>query len=196
MPRLEEDYGRERGSPDSALLAQAIMRARLAQNQPPQAPGLGQGTLDPEMLARMARLGQFGQSATIPQAPVLPVQYPQVQPQQMPPALPQVFGQGAGTMPMMRSRMMANVMGPLMQPNYGMPIIGRGYGLPQPSGMGLGGPTVPYPNDPRLSDPFAQAATRVMGANSPQAFDAWMNMGTGRRGQASPATGIARQALR
>jgi hypothetical protein len=71
------------------------------------------------------------------------IQYPQLSQQQLPSFLPNPvgypgFGQG---MPYIRNRTLGNVLSPLMQPNYGVPIVnpyGGGQQQPQLPVMGGG----------------------------------------------------------
>jgi hypothetical protein len=105
-------------------------------------PGLGQ------MLSGLTQGSmQMPGATSVPHPPALPVQLPQLR--QLPAFLPSAFGQAPpGAMPMMRERMLSSVLGPLMQPNYGVPVIppaspatgaGNGGGMPlQPGGLGAG----------------------------------------------------------
>lgn len=108
--------------------------------------------IDPDLLeqAMWMNHGGLGQ-VQIPQPQMLPVQMPQLQ--QLPPMLPQAFGHGAGTMPAMRQRMMSSVFGPLMQPNYGVPVIPPSYGAPPQQSAGIAGPN-------RLQGPPIAPATQ------------------------------------
>lgn len=115
--------------------------------------GFGGGFL-PQLLARAMAgggLGQVGLGQGLPQAARPPVQLPQLT--QLPNFLPQAPGfnpaagpGGAppGQMPFIQNSMMANVLGPLMKPNYGNPIIPpTSPGAAAPPGFGGGMPSVP-----------------------------------------------------
>lgn len=74
-----------------------------------------------------------GMTQGIPQAPQLPIQYPQLT--QFPQMLPFMRMGAPGMMAPIQGRMNAAVLGPLMQPNYGLPMISQGGG----GGGGIGG---------------------------------------------------------
>lgn len=107
---------------------------------------LGLGGLQGQIANAIGRPAQGAMpTGVIPRAPQLPIQMPQLT--QLPPFLPPVFGQG-----MMRDRMMGQVLGPLMRPNFGLPPavspIGGGQGQ-VPVSTGLGGRvTIPRPTTP------------------------------------------------
>ncbi len=61
----------------------------------------------------------------MPQLNQPPIQYPQLQQSDLPyfQPNPQGYGMGQGGMPFIRNQAMANTLSPLMQQNYGMPMI-------------------------------------------------------------------------
>lgn len=103
----------------------------------------------PELLAQILgqQSGSLGSGGAIPRPPQLPIQRPQLN--QLPPFLPNTPGfnpaagpgrTAPGNMPFIRNAAMDQVLGPLMQPNYGLPTISP-FGQQQaPSIPGLGQP--------------------------------------------------------
>lgn len=76
------------------------------------------------------------------------VMYPQLQASQLPAFQPnpQGYGLGQGGMPFVRNQAMMNTLTPLMQPNYGMPMVSP-YAPGTPNGPPQGQPQgAPYPN--------------------------------------------------
>lgn len=114
------------------------------------------------------RLGQVqlppGATPTpMPYQPPVPQQLPQGQASFAPPAvampqmLPNPTPQGLGGMPLVRDRMMSQVMAPFAQPNWGVPQVPPQYltqQMPLPGGSVTGIPvTMPDTRDGRMSIP-------------------------------------------
>lgn len=126
---------------------------------------------NPEVLAQlMGRMGQGqvppGIGGPISRPPHMPIQRPQMG--QPPPFLPSApgfnpqmgpGGTAPGNMPFIRNAAMSQVLSPLMQQNYGLPMISP-FGQQAPTNPGLGQPL-----------PGLRIPSRVgIGAGIPRAF--------------------------